>query len=345
MNFVNRLLFGKTSGAISTAAVDNVFQDTALAVAGDIFVIDRQGTVLNATTAVGVSEIFIAAFTGAGASNLILSSPIARKTVTAFTEQPFAPQTQQTDSYAAMAAAPVAGKVYKLNIIFHDEQRLIANRRLQRTYYVTAGPNAAGVAETSASLYDKFRTQIANDPFMAGLITTNAAGSATLNIVGLAVPTRTINDYVLVTFETLLLVLDGQDQFVDGTPVSTLTRTAAVAGTGTPDQLRKLERFALGYLGVTDLRDFRTNGDVPYQSSKGHGYSIINLIHADEHVFQLEQVGKSPLQTTIACPTTAIGGATVTAQYDAICGILEAFMSIASSFAGAAAQEPLAPEV
>lgn len=303
LNYVTRVLVGKASGAVNSGSVPNSLAK------GDIIMVDGiTGAAI--TTAVAAAAATSVRFINGGRNGSpIASSLIERANITKVTKQVYAAAVAQTETYASLTM--VAGKEYKFVIVFKDDQRLIANR--QTRVIITHTTPATGF--TLATEVTKLVAKINASKQLKGLLVGSIA-TADVVLTGQAIPTRSINDYQYVNFTSSFV------NVTDDTYVNAGTVVAPTPGSGLPAQVIAMERMALGHLGFTDLRDFRTNKDVPFMATEdviGSGYNIYHIQHFDAHTGDLQSTMRSPLQTTLAI-------AAASAQATAVEALLEAFV-------------------
>lgn len=303
LNYVNRVLVGKSSGATTTGTgVSNLVQ-------GDLLLIDSQTGATLSTAALAAASTSARIVNGGRNGSPILSSPIDRSTIVKYTKQVYLAASPASETYTGLTMA--AGKEYKLVVVFKDDQRLIANRQTR----VVISHIFPATGSTLAAELIKLRDKVNAAKQAKGLLVASISGTD-LVLTGQAIPTRGIDDYQYVNFTSTFV------NVTDDTYVNANTIVAPVAGNGLPVQVRDAERKALGYLGFTDLRDFRTNKDVPFNTSDtvtGGGYDIYHIIHFDKHTGDLQHTMSSPLQTTVAI-------ATGSAQATAFEALMEAFV-------------------
>jgi hypothetical protein len=295
VNYVNRVLVGKAAG---TANTGTTLSNIAL---GDILVLDENFAVLDAAGAAAAKKIFIAQ--GVGNNKAIMSSEIVKADVVKFTEQAFAAAVAQVSEITP--ATFVVDKEYKLSIDFKDDLRLISNRQTRVDISHTA--KTATAATELAAIADKVnKHRVASTLVVASVVT------GKLVLTGKAVPTKSINDYEFVTFGASFVDIEKR------TAVEAVTTTKSFGGNGLPVQIRQMERMALGYLGFNDLRDFRTNKDVPFfgsDAAAGGGYDMLTLVHMASMTGDFQQPTKFPAMTNIA---VAAGSAQATAVKDRV---------------------------
>lgn len=286
MNFVTRVLIGKSTG-------DNVGTSLPTIAQGDLLFIngDTQA-VLTAATISAVSDrtpVYIAM--GLGLGQVRLSSPLRRTELSRSTHQPFRAKAEQIDD---ITIALTAGKSYRLVVVLKDELRVLAERqtKLEIPEFVATGDNAADAARLVV-LINKARAT-------KGILAGSVVGGK-VRITGLPVAAESVLDqYQFVAFSTAFHQLLDLDHSVSAGIAQVVTTVQkADGGSGVPAQVIQLELEASGNLGNTDLRNF-DRLPTPSRVDLGASYDITHIQSFDKHQGDHEFTMSSPVQTTIA---------------------------------------------
>lgn len=314
MNFVNRFLIGKTTGANTGTTLPTI-------VAGDIIFVNGldQSILDTAAKMAAVSDTTpIYAAMGLALGQVRLSFPIVRRSIEKFTRQPYRAKAEQIDSIDLTTL--VAGGHYKVIVVLKDEMRTIADRqtKLEIPDFVATGNLAADGAKL-ASLITKFRGTV-------GMLVGSFA-TPNLVITGQPVPAETpLDEYQYVAFSTSFTKMSqftdpgGYPSVSNGTPLVVVTTQKADGGSGNPAQLLKTELEASGYLGNNDLTDPIHRPSAISRIDRSAQYDLIDLLHFDRHQGDHEFTMLSPLRTTFAL----VAGSALSASVEIL---LKAFYS------------------
>lgn len=120
LNYVNRVIVGKASGAVNTGAT------LATITRGDIIVLGEDMTVL--ADAAAAQPIYVAVGTGVRVGDFILSHKIYPGVNLVVNNQATVAAAEQVSSFASVDV-PTVGDSYQAILAFKDRQRLIANRQ------------------------------------------------------------------------------------------------------------------------------------------------------------------------------------------------------------------------
>lgn len=320
-NYVQRVLVGKPSGAVSTAQAAGSQLNPALVQVGDLYLTDETGVVLDAAAAATVTTAVVVRGTGVG--TITSSMPIKRPIGQAghYTFQAYTAPVAQVTTFADLALQP--NTQYKLQVVLPQDLSVTPNRQDRVEAYLQTGASV-GVADINR-LVANFNKQ--RKGTITSLIVATAAGTTGITLTGQPVPTVAINDYEFVRFEANFVSIaainsqSGQlTPAVFPTLVNPSSQTAAVGGSGVAVQVRQLERAYFGYLGYSDLLEQHIrpiNG--LYGAVDGVGYDIFNV--------QQHLVGMGSLQDTKTMPqSTLVAVVTGSAQKTAFGAVLDAFM-------------------
>ena len=120
LNYVNRVIVGKASGAVNTGAT------LATITRGDIIVLGEDMTVL--ADAAAEQPIYVAVGTGVRVGDFILSHKIYPGANLVVNNQATVAAAEQVSSFASIDV-PTVGDSYQAILAFKDRQRLITNRQ------------------------------------------------------------------------------------------------------------------------------------------------------------------------------------------------------------------------
>ena len=306
MNFVQRVLIGKTAGSNTGTTLPTIGLGDILFLNGD------NQTVLTPATISAVGDrtaVYVAM--GLGNGQVRLSSPIRRNEITRATHQPFRPKAEQIDE---LNLGLTAGKSYRLVVVLKDELRVLAERqtKLEIPEYVATGVDATDGAKL-ADLITKYR---ATKGILAGSVV-----NGKLRITGLPVAAESVLDqYQFVAFSTAFHQLLDQDHSVSSGIIQTVTSIQKVdGGSGLPVQVVQMELEASGNLGNTDLRNFDRLPN-PSRVDLTASYDLVHLQHFDKHQGDHEFTMTSAVQTTVA----TVAGSPLTVFVETM---IEAFMT------------------
>lgn len=320
-NFVQRVLVGKASGAVSTTQTVGSPLNLATVQVGDLYLLDENGLVLDAAAAATALRVRVAR--GTGNAKVTLSSLIVKPSAsTRYTFEAYSAPVAQVSQYTGLATTLTANTQYQLQVIIPQDLPIIANRQDRITVSLFTGPTITdGTAELDR-LVANFNKQRAG---LQGIIVASRSGS-NLILTGQSIPTQGIADYEFVRFDSNFLQITNSttgatlNPFIATQPTST---TAAAGGKGVAVQVRQLERIALGNSGFTYARDQWYRGAFPYGAVDGIGYDIYNVQQHVPGEGMLQDTKTYPISTLIAINTSVSG----TSQRVTFGAILDAFMA------------------
>lgn len=313
-NFVQRVLVGKSSGAVSTAQTAGTQLNPAIAVVGDLYLVDENNIILDAAAAATAMRVKVARGTGNG--KVTLSSLILKPTAsTKYTFEAYSAPVAQVSTYTALATALTANTQYQLQVVIQQDLPLISNRQDRITVSLFTGATV-GTADI-----DRLVANFNKQRDVTSVITASRSGND-LILTGKTIPTVGIADYEFVRFDSNFV------QITNGTTGATLnpmvstapsSTTASAGGRGVATQVRQLERIALGNSGFTaNARESWYRGPFPYGAVDGVGYDIYNI---QQHI-----LGEGMLQDTKTYPvSTLVAVATGSAQKTAFGLLLDSF--------------------
>lgn len=319
-NYVQRVFVGKASGAVSTAQTAGSQLNPAIVQAGDLYLTDENGVVLDSPGAAAVSTAFIVRGTGVG--TVTSSMPLKRPGAgTKYTFQAYTAPVAQVTNYADLQLQP--NTQYKLQVVIPQNLSITPNRQDRIEAYLQTGATVSQADVTR--LINNFNKQRRGS--VTSLIVASANGTTGLTLTSQAIPTKAIDDYQFVTFDSNFVsiaainALSGQlTPVVFPTVVNPSSQTAAVGGSGVAVQIRQLERVYFGYLGYTDLTEQHIR---PITNL----YSAVDGVGYDMYIVQQHISGMGEFQDTKTYPqSTFIAVATGSAQKTSFGAVLDSFM-------------------
>lgn len=197
--------------------------------------------------------------------HILLSDAIKGKLVRNVAFRTFSTKTECTATIAAITDAIVAGTEYVLKVIYKDMEEHPASFTQTYRYIAKTG-------DTSQLVFNGLRARIAKH---SGTRVT-ASGTTTLILTGKEVPASTssladIDEFKMVDFEVVFNYVNNDYNQVEVGLASDISITTAHSGSGNWEQIRDLEKFELGYRGVSNrthwpvaMPDFRTEKSAEY---------------------------------------------------------------------------------
>lgn len=314
----NHIFIGKDinrdAQVVDGATLATITLNTGLA-DGEIVVLDKLKRVLAAAgTNLTSDTIYICQGTGetfsytneAGttittARKVVCSDPIEGKLVKHFTANGYTAKAERTAVVNLTGLVPVVGTEYLIRIIYKD---IVEHPgQFTQTYRVVA------TTATLADLVNAFTTKINKH---TGRRVVSSDNDASITLTGLALPEVTsgltdLNEFDMVNFDVRFLYVNSAGNWETMLSTSTvITYTGPIFGSGTWEQVRDMERSALGYEGVTNTIYWPTR--VPAMDTVvGATYNLIVIEHDKSYLSPDNQyIKRAPLTTVIALvvPTT-----------------------------------------
>jgi len=301
---------------------------------GELIVMAADGTPLVAGETVADSEwIYIAqgsntANAGATGYDPIMSSRIKGATVTKWSGKERAAAAQQVSyvgyngsitTYSLQDTDLSTNTTYKIMINFPFDKELRSLRTWNRTFEYTVGGSTTGQA---LAMTDDLAAQINADPVCKNYII--AAGGATmvsgahygLRLTGLAQTHGSYDNLDFVSFEIFLgstwaetttEVAVDQFDYLELAAGKTQTGSVSISpsrGVGTYDYVTDLERFALGFRGITNRTLFPVPSEGTYALST-EAYDMYMIEWTDEVFANDLSINKHLNQLIVAIPYDA----------------------------------------
>lgn len=315
----NRILIGKDisrdAQVVDGATLATITLSTGLA-DGEIVVLDKNKKVLAAgATNLDSDTIYICQGTGetftytneagstiTGARKIVISDPIEGKNVKKFTANAYTAKAERTAVVNLTGLTPVVGTEYLVRIIYKDIKEHPG--QFTQTYRVTA------TSATLKTLVDALTVKINKHTGRRVVSTDN---DASITLTGLPIPECTssltdLNEFDMVDFDVRFLYVDsnGNWQTMPSTS-TTVTYTGPTFGSGNWEQVRDMEKAALGYEGITNVPKWYT--PMPTQDVvKSATYNLIVIEHDKTYLSPDNQyVKKAPLTTVIAFVVPSAG--------------------------------------
>ena len=196
------------------------------------------------------------------AHKLKLSAPIHGNYILDAQGEKYTAKGEQVTTFTDAASPVVVGTELVLRIVYKDLDEHPGQFAHTYHYIIPAG---ATIASINAALVAKVNKH-------SGRRVT-ASGSATLILTGREISDAStsltdINSFRQVVFEAFLNYIDA-----DGYPTSwgaTDATTAVIAGSGNWEQIRDMEKWALGYKGITNFTNF------PVPSASSNLYTVVD---------------------------------------------------------------------
>jgi hypothetical protein len=284
---------------VSNATAANTGTSAATAVAEDVILVDKTGTLVadNATLQSAPNADVIRVLLGLGAGKVEQSIPIQVRNIRKVTVQNYvAPVQHSVKVLASSVEAPVAGKQYSIKIVFSDEKKIATHLSEEfYTYTAIAGDTAALVL---AGLKAKVDTSTSTR------LVATLAGSD-LVLTGKSITANAMEHYQFQYFKVALR-RGFTVQTIKGTDA--MTTTAGVIGNGVGQQVYDMERLSSNLAHVFRAgfpNDELLKGKQERASTTGT-YNIVTIEHGSERSGDLTQTFTAPVSTVIAFAT--VGG-------------------------------------
>lgn len=259
-----KLFIGKDIDRTATLVAGEGFDVVSSDIAnGEIVVLDKNMQVLADTDTYADSDkIYIAegtsrvinytdeAGTALVARHILLSDPIEGKRIREVAYRPYEAKAEATATIDAITQAIVAGTEYVLRIVYGDIEEHPGQFTQTYRYIAKAG-------DTSTDIFDGIRARIAKHKGTRVI----ASGTTTLVLTGKPVPEATtsvegIDPFKMVTFDVFFNYVDNAGHWSEVAVTTDHVVTAAEFGSGNWEQIRDMEKFELGYRGVTNRTEF-----------------------------------------------------------------------------------------
>ena len=317
----NHIFIGKDisrdAQVVDGASLATITLSTGLA-NGEIVVLDKFKKVLAAgATKLDSDIIYICQGTGetfsytneagtaiTGARKIVCSDPIEGAKVKNFKARAYVAKAERTAAFTYTGYTPVANTEYLVRIIYKDMHEHPA--RFTQTYRITA------TAAQAVSVQTLVEALVAKINKHTGRRVIATEDNATITLTGLPKPESTsglsdLDAFDMVDFEARFLYVDANGNWaVIPATSTTVTYTGPTYGSGNWEQVRDMERDALGYEGVTNTIYWPTK--VPTQDVVvGATYNILVIEHDRSYLSPDNQyIKQAPLTTVVAfvVPTT-----------------------------------------
>ena len=259
-----KLFIGKDIDRTATLVAGEGFDVVSSDIAnGEIVVLDKNMQVLaDSDTYADSDKIYIAEGTSrvinytdeAGnaltARHILLSDPIEGKRIRKVAYRPYEAKAEATATISAITQDIVAGTEYVLRIVYGDIEEHPG--QFTQTYRYIAKDG-----DTSTDIFNGIRARIAKHKGTRVI----ASGTTTLVLTGKPVPEAStsvegIDPFKMVTFDVFFNYVDNAGHWSEVTVDSDHVVTAAKFGSGNWEQIRDMEKFELGYRGVTNRTQF-----------------------------------------------------------------------------------------
>ena len=308
----NRILIGKDisrdAQVVDGATLATITLSTGLA-DGEIVVLDKYKKVLAAGATVLDSDIIYicqgtsatfsytneAGSTIAGARKITISDPIEGAKVKHYVGRSYVAKAEKTAVVNLTGLVPVVGTEYIVRVIYTDIKEHPG--QFTQTYRVIA---------TTAVLKDLVDAITVKINKHTGRRIVSSDDDSSITLTGLAIPQSTsgltdLEGFSMVDFEARFLYVDstGNWQKMPSTS-TTVTYTGPTYGSGNWEQVRDMERDALGYEGITNTPRWYTPMPV-VDTVVNATYDIIVIEHDRSYLSPDNQyIKQAPLTTVIA---------------------------------------------
>ena len=253
-----KLFIGKDIGrTLAIAAGVGIDVVSANIVEGEVVLLDKNMEVLgtNATysdsnaicIAEGTSRVINysnSAGTALTGRHILLSDVIEGNKIRKVTIRPFTAKAEAVTTISDITGTITAGTEYVLKIVYKDVEEHPGQFTQTYRYFAKAG-------DTSVNIFNGLRLRIAKHTGSRVI----ASGTTTLVLTAKPIAEVTsnlqsIDDFKMVKFEAFLNFVDNDGIWAE--TGATVTNTPPVYGSGNWEQIRDMEKFELGYRGVTN---------------------------------------------------------------------------------------------
>ena len=298
----------------------------------EVVVLDKNKMVMAAgATLADTDTIYICAGTGdtfdyteetgvtpvTAARRIIFSDPIEGALVKSFVGKAHTVKAEQVSTLDLTGLTVTEGTEYVLRVVYKDLDEHPGQFVQTKRYIATAAAtiDTVGAALVASFSADKGRRVNA----------TYTVGTDVITLTGREIPdcctTLTdIDEFKMVEFDVFLNYVDASDSWAEWGAVK--VTTAAVHGNGNWEQIRDLEKIALGYRGVSNKTHFpvKTPG---LATTIDETYDVIVIEHDKSYRAPDNQYGKTTILTTVI----AIPNSLVVNQMDTILTRLNPWMA------------------
>jgi hypothetical protein len=319
----NHLFIGKDIARDAHLCADGAsivaFSKTTGIESGEVLVLDKNKTILAAgKTVADTDTIYIcqgtadtysftdeAGTTVTSVRKVRVSSPIEGKKVKKFTAKSYVAKAERTAAFTVTGYTPVAGTEYIVRIIYKDIKEHPG--QFTQTYRVVA---TAAQAVSVQTLVEALTAKINAHKGRRVIATED---NATITLTGLPIPECTseltdIDYFDMVDFNAYFLYVNSAGNWATIPATSTtVTYTGPTFGSGNWEQVRDMEKQALGYRGITNETHYPAK--LPVQEVvKSAYYDLIVIEHDKSYLSPDNQYLKqAPLTTVIALATASTG--------------------------------------
>jgi hypothetical protein len=319
LNRVNKVLIGKDIDRTALCAAGATVKTVvANAVSGEILVLDKNKTVLQAGKTIADSDvIYICQGTGktfnytnelgtavTGARELIFSDPIQGKKVRSFKGRSFDAKSEEQVAIVLDATVPTLGREYIIRLVYTDMEEYPS--QFTQTYrHIATAADVAAVDTMGASLAAKINAHSGRR-----VVATYTAGTNTLLIKALPIPECTtavtdIDEFKQVTFKCYYNYVNASGNWA-AVAVTSNTHTDADPGSGTWEQVRDLEKEQFAYRGVSNFTQFPVIKP-DFCTVKDTQYDLLVIESEREYLSPgINSYQTTPLTTIVALPINAL---------------------------------------
>lgn len=315
---VNKILIGKDIDRDASVLDGSKFEVVAANINdGEVLVLDKNKKVLVAgSTIADTDTIYICQGTGStysytnpagtavtGVRKVIFSDPIEGAKVRSYVGRSYEAKAEQVTTFTITSGTtPAIGTQYVLRIVYKDINEHPG--QFTQTYRFIS-------TDTDIDTVGAGLAAAVNGHSGARVVAVYTAGADTLALTGKPIPERTsnltdIDEFDMVRFDAVLNYVTSTNIWANWAGVTVAT-TEASRGVGNWEEVRDIEKFTTGYMGVTDRRSFPVQ--VPdFSTVKSDYYDLIVIEHDKTYTSADNQyVKQAPLTTIIALETASTG--------------------------------------
>lgn len=338
MTKVNQIFIGKdisrTALIVADATLDtvrtNIVEGEIVVLSKTFSMLDTDATASDTDTiyiAEGTSEI-LSYYNEAGTSfsyrKLLLSSPIKAGHIKNYSIKAKAAKSEEVVTIPAITDTIVAGTEYVLRLVYRDLQEHPGQFTATYRYITKTG-------DTSQLIFNGFRTAIAKHTGRLGIkggARIVATGTTTLILTAKPIPECTsslanIDEFKMVNFDVFFNYVDSNYNWTEVGLASAITKTEASRGVGQWEVVRDLEKYAMGYNGISNRTHFPVI--MPdLRTVKSASYNMITIEYSTPFKSADNQYDKSTDKSIIIAIPNASG-----TQYTNVSTILTSWLATA----------------
>ena len=333
VNRVTEILIGKDisrDAAVVTGVDMTVLGTTGALGSGELVVLDKNLLVMAPGATVSDTDtIFIAQGTAATFSitneagtptlanrRITLSKPIEAAQVRSYLGADYAVKVEQTQLYDEddVTLTCVAGTEYVLRIVYNDITEY-PTRFTQSYRWVANGTTEGDLMYAMSALIAKHKhSRVTSECLQADGTTaaTSVANANQLKLTAKEIPssctgTSDIDAFDMVTFTSRITYVNTSGNEVIFWSDDDTTYVASDKGSGNWEQIRDIEKYAMGYDGVSNFTHFPVK-QPDFETTVDSTYHQIVIEHNPKHLSPYpSDVASDPVTTIIACVVPSSG--------------------------------------